>query len=145
MQCHLWLFGIYHIAQFSSYRRLNQLIFPLCSSTKKIQTHINHVIFTSVSVAFCSNLEQKTSRLNSPKQGKSDSCIMISRMYRIESTCRLSSINPWKIKTLKYINIFESLPPINSMYSLVSLKGADSKFMPPGEKHNIKPKSIWIM
>jgi len=51
-------------------------------------------------------------------------------------------MNPLKNNNLKYKNKSDSRPPIKSTYSLVSLKGAFSKLIPPGFVPRRKPKSI---
>ena len=99
----------------------------------------------SLSVLFSMNLLLNYCRSKYWKQGRSEPSLMISTRYTMSLTYFLSSKNPLQIKVLKYSNISQSLPPISSKYSLVSLKGAFSKLIPPGEVPNKNPKSMWMI
>jgi hypothetical protein len=113
---------------------------------------------TSSSVEFSLNLPRNSFKSKEVKHGRSDSSITICKRLQILSTCFLRAMKPFRSSILKYKNIEDSVPPINSIYSLikfkmgiegktnngygvtrVSLKGADSKFIFPGENASINP------
>lgn len=70
--------------------------------------------------------------------------LMISTSGMIISWCFLAASRPCNIKILKYLNMSDSMPPITSTNSVVSLNGDVSKPKFLGDVDSMNPKSIWI-
>ena len=97
---------------------------------------------TSLSVAPSMNRERQALKSKFLKHGRSEFSRIIRRLYCRSLTYFLSSNMPLMRSVLKYPKKSESLPFMSSTYSWVSLKGAVSKLMLPGEHPNTKPKSM---
>lgn len=97
---------------------------------------------TSLSVDPSINLPLQIFKSKSLKQFRSEFSFIIKSKYYISFTYFFSSKKPLMRRVLKYPKKSESRPLINSTYSYVSLNGAVSKFMFPGELPKTNPKSI---
>lgn len=105
-------------------------------------------MFFSPTVAFFKHCEHfyriKKIKTNSSITKKCLPDRMISTNGIIIPWCFLAASKPCNIKTLKYANMSESIPPITSTNSCVSLNGdvSNPKFL--GEVDKINPKSMCI-